>query len=550
MNSSKPLFPIQVSPRHDEAGMALVLVLLLLLLVSAIGLGMVFMANTETAVNSNYRDSQLSFFAMRSGMDEARDRLRADSPWPIVPPTVMPGTANSIIYITNPAAGEVVTPTVAGSTYFDDEFCHEYFAPTGSGISPTNPGAGVPCNVAPPAGSVTVPSISPHTSTASAVKFKWARITLKQNGTFASPTGALNNTMYVDSTQVPGTQICYQSLTGNEIPLSLIPGGYATCAQALNAGVDAGPVYIVTALAVTPTGSRRVGQYEVATLNVQGPPVALGMDGPAAIYNPVSHSNNYFIDGTDDKNGYANPPGCASSGATVPAITVGDNTGVNNIDTSIAGTNPTYSGCTNTANPCTISNGTPPSVVNGGATTFSGEWSTPAQLDNMVQSIGNLADATYSCGINGIANPSNGATAACSPSGALGTDASPQITYVNGDFNFGNGSGAGVLIVTGTLSFTGNATFDGLILVVGQGIMSENGGGSGGFNGSVFLANTRPPGVALAPGNPFTGELPILGSPEIGWNGGGTSFIQYNSCWAKVKQNHVYYPVATREEMY
>ena len=90
MNSSKPRFPIRVSPRNDQAGMALVLVLLLLLLVSAIGLGMVFMANTETAVNSNYRDSQLSFFAMRSGMDEARDRLRADSPWPIVPPTVMP----------------------------------------------------------------------------------------------------------------------------------------------------------------------------------------------------------------------------------------------------------------------------------------------------------------------------------------------------------------------------------------------------------------------------------------------------------------------------
>jgi hypothetical protein len=330
----------------------------------------------------------------------------------------------------------------------------------------------------------------------------------------------------------------------------LIPGGYASCAQALNAGVDAGPVYVVTALAVTPTGSRRVGQYEVATLNVQGPPVALGLDGPAAIYNPVAHSNNFFIDGTDDNNGYANPPGCASSGNTVPAITVGDNAGVINVDTSIAGTNPTYAGCINTANPCTISNGTPPSVVNGGGTSFSGEWSTPAQLDNMVQSLGNLADATYSCGINGIANPSNGATAACSPAGALGTDASPQITYVNGDFNYGNGSGAGVLIVTGTLSFTGNATFDGLILVVGQGIMSENGGGNGGFNGSVFLANTRPPGAALAPGNPFTGELATLGRPEIGWNGGGKSFIQYNSCWAKVKQNHIYYPVATREEMY
>ena len=545
MKQNRSKWLIRVSPRKDEAGMALVLVLLLLLLVSAIGLGMVFMSNTETAVNANYRDSQLAFFAMRSGMDEARDRLRLNSPWPVAPPAVMPGNPNSIVYLTNPAAGEVVTPGAAGSQYFDDEFCHEYFAGAGTGIAPTNPGAGVPCTVAPPAGISTVASISPNTGTASAVKFKWARITLKQNATFAAPNGALIPNMYVDSTQPAGTQVCYQSLTGNEIPISLIPGGYASCAQALAAGVDAGPVYIVTALAVTPSGSRRVGQYEVATMNIQGPPVALGLDGPAAVYNPVASSNVLFMNGTDDGNGYANPPGCASTGTTVPAITTGDNAGVNNIDTALSGPpdrSSHYTGCINSASPCTQGS---PSVVNGGGTTFSGEWSTPAQLDNMVQSIGNLADATYTCGINGFPNGSGSPppTAPCSPTGSLGTDANPQITYVNGDFNMGNASGAGVLIVTGTLSFNGNATFDGLILVVGQGAMSESGGGNGGFNGSVFLAKTRGP-------NPPFAELAALGNPTIAWNGGGSSFIQYNSCWAKVKQNHVYYPIATREEMY
>ena len=573
MKQSKPTFSIRVSPRKAEAGMALVLVLLLLLLVSAIGLGMVFMSNTESAVNANYRDSQLSFFAMRSGMDEARDRIRQNSPWPIAPPTTMPGTAGSIIYITNPAAGEVVTPTVVGSKYFDDEFCHEYFATLAGAVSGTvnNPGAGVPCTAALPAGSVTVASISPNTGTASAVKFKWARITLKQNATFAAPNGALNAGMYVDSADIgdafgtqPYTQVCYQSINGNEIPVTRINNGaYATCAQAFALGIDAGPVYVVTSLAVTPNGSRRMGQYEVATLNVQGPPVALGMDGPAAVYSPVSHSNNFFISGTDAAqvagyawNGPASSPCTPSGPKTVPAITTGDANGVTNIDGTIAGTNPTYSGCTNTLNPCTVSNGSgpplnPPSVVNGGATSFAG-WSSPTDLDNLVRSLGNQADVTYSCGIGGVANPTNGVTAACSPAGALGTDASPQVTYVNGDFNYGNASGAGVLIVTGTLSFTGNATFDGLILVIGQGAMSENGGGNGGFNGSVFLANTRPPGTVapLAVGNPFTGELGTLGTPKIGWNGGGKSFIQYNSCWAAVKSNHVFYPIATREEMY
>ena len=102
-------------------------------------------------------------------------------------------------------------------------------------------------------------------------------------------------------------------------------------------------------------------------------------------------------------------------------------------------------------------------------------------------------------------------------------------------------SGAGILVVTGTLNITGNSSFDGLILVVGQGILSENGGGNGQFNGSVFLANTNnAAGVPLA----------ALGSPQIQWNGGGTNGIQYNSCWANIGSNLHYMVVASREEMY
>jgi hypothetical protein len=172
-------------------------------------------------------------------------------------------------------------------------------------------------------------------------------------------------------------------------------------------------------------------------------------------------------------------------------------------------------------------------VANGGSTTFSGEWSSPSQLDNMVTALANVADATYSCGIG----------APCSPSGNVGTPANPQITFVNGDFNYGHGAGAGILIVTGNLSFSGNATFNGLILVVGQGTMSESGGGNGGFNGSVFLAKTH----SSTPPYP---ELSSLGTPVISWNGGDNSFIQYNSCWANVENGMRYYPVATREEMY
>ena len=514
--------------RQRESGTALIIVMLLLLLVSAVGLGIMYMSSTETSINGNYRDSQLAFFAMRSGLEEVRDRMRTNSVSPVTPPAVMPGNANSILYIINPAgAGDVVDPITAGNPYFDDEFCHEAF----SGMALANPGTNVPCTAAPPSGSVAayVNSTAPNANTASALKYKWARITLKQNQTFANG----NPAAFVDSTQPAATQVCYQTLSGQEVPLSLIPGGpYPSCAAAQTAGQDASPIYVATSLAITPKGSRRMGQYEMASLNVTPPPAALGLDGPAAVWTPTPSSNNYFVNGTDSgTSGYTSSGGvgtCNPTGATVPAVSTGDAAGVTNITTDLAGPPDRRSHYTGT--------GPAPSVVNagaGGTGAFTGEWSTPAQMDSLVNALASVADTTYSCGIG----------APCSPSGPVGTNASPQITYVKGDFNFGNGSGAGVLIVTGTLSFTGNAQFNGLILVIGQGAMVESGGGSGGFNGSVFLARTH---SATSP-YPL---LATLGTPTIAWNGGGTSFIQYNSCWATIGNGKRYVPVATREEMY
>ena len=180
-------------------------------------------------------------------------------------------------------------------------------------------------------------------------------------------------------------------------------------------------------------------------------------------------------------------------------------------------------------------------MVNSGSTgtnQLSGAWSSPSSLNNMVSGLANGADKTYSCGIG----------APCNGSGPYGTDAAPQITYVNGDFNFGSTSGAGVLIVTGTLNISGNSSFDGLILVIGQGAIVENGGGGGQFNGSIFLANTMNWTAGSTP--PSGTQLASLGTPTIAWNGGGTNGIQYNSCWASIGNNMHYLVVASREEMY
>jgi hypothetical protein len=76
--------------------------------------------------------------------------------------------------------------------------------------------------------------------------------------------------------------------------------------------------------------------------------------------------------------------------------------------------------------------------------------------------------------------------------------------------------------VTGTLTFSGNTGWRGIVLVVGQGNMVENGGGNNEFDGAVLVAKTLD-----ASGQP----LAALGQPILNWNGGGGNGVYYDSCW-------------------
>jgi hypothetical protein len=544
----------QSNPSKNERGMALILSLLALLLVSAVGLGLIYMSNTETSINANYKDTQAAFFAMRAGLEEGRDRLRANSPIPTIPlPTLPPPAANSVVYILNPAGGEVVAPTAANpNPYIDDEFCHESFPPLpyiaqGTG---TCPAADVP-----PVGSfTTMLSTSPNSGTAAALKYKWVRITTKTNGTFPSA--------LVDSSQNnPAgliSPVCWDgTLLKERVALAM---GYATCQLAKSVGgLNVMPVYLITSLAVTPSGSRRVGQYEVGAFMITPPAAGLAFAGPNAQFNNAPNSNNFGISGCnsgDPSNGplapapctntYVAPvpaggPGgppngvCTSNGPTaLPAIAVGDAQGVTNMDAQIPNNRQgNYTGATPIAPAPSV-----PSVQNEGTGTAldpsnnnlapGSNWSTPAQLNALAQSMANMANVTC---------PGN---AACSGT-TFGSDTSPQITYINGSATLSGGSG--VLVVTGTLTFNGNTNFDGLILVIGQGIMNVKGGGGGQVNGEVLIANTNSQTA------PF-GQLATLGTPTLNWTGGGSNFLQYNSCWADFGSFINYAVVASREEMY
>jgi Tfp pilus assembly protein PilX len=121
--------------RRDERGIALIIVLFATLLMTVIGLGMMYSTNMETAINHNYRDSQVALYAALAGLQEARDRIKY--PYSITPPQQLPSTtAANIIYIVSDSS--TVQPWDTTNAYFDTELCQENVL----GLTGT---PGVPC---------------------------------------------------------------------------------------------------------------------------------------------------------------------------------------------------------------------------------------------------------------------------------------------------------------------------------------------------------------------------------------------------------------------
>ncbi len=74
---------------------------------------------------------------------------------------------------------------------------------------------------------------------------------------------------------------------------------------------------------------------------------------------------------------------------------------------------------------------------------------------------------------------------------STGTQASPEIIYINGDYSpSGTVNGYGILVITGTYSPGGNVGWNGVVSVVGKGVMTGNGGGNSVYNGAVVVAHT------------------------------------------------------------
>lgn len=489
--------------RRDE-GSALLIAIFALLLISVVGIALLISTGADSALAGNYRTSTSAYYAAVAGLEEARGRLlwKNANFFNSTVPNFIPMAGGSPVlgltqvrYILNPAAGETVDPTSSNpANYPDTEYQQEY----GWSLS----GASV----------TTIASVSSNGGIPGPM-YKWVRI---------SPVTefALNLDVNNDGTKDTATALLYDPANAdasfNSTPGLVFPTTPATptAVQALE----------LTAYAVMPDGSKRLLQYVVAPLIVstqvssnasiplnQSFPAALTLAGSNVTFAGPGAGSSFVVNGTDA----CSPPSNPTYVYSIAATNNTDQARIVSAAVPVAG----YLGYPGSPGPPPTASPSPTSVGNADATAATAlirpSWLTPSGLDVVVQDITKSADVVLNGNVNGNTN--------LTPLGMSPTN--PLTIVVNGnlDLTSWHNSGFGVLLVTGTLNYDPDASWNGIVLVIGQGNFVSTKSGSGGFNGAVFVAKTRDSAGAL---------LSALGAASYSQTGGGSpAGITYSSCW-------------------
>ena len=299
-------------------------------------------------------------------------------------------------------------------------------------------------------------------------------------------------------------------------------------------------VFEITSLAVLPNGSQKLLQYLVALVPVNFPqfptnqlsfPAALTIAGSSTngvAFSPPTSNASYWVSGVD----LTSVPFC-TAGPAIDAIGVFDNQDVTYVTSGGNGgvgipgpMQNDYDGRPNPPNPR-------PDVVNAIAYgSFPPALQTPSQLDAIAQTIIANADAIAPPG-GGNATGANLTPLLWSVSNPTGmSPTNPLTVVVNGDLDLNgwHNTGYGLLLVTGNLNYDPDASWQGIVLVIGKGTVTGSRSGSGEFDGAFFVAKTRNSSGTLLP-DPDLGKASVIFSSSMGGVG-----IRYSSCWVQRAQ--------------
>jgi hypothetical protein len=479
--------------RRSQDGIALLIAIFVLLLISVVAIALLVSSGTETALGANYRTSSSVYYAALAGLEEARGRLLPRNPnyfgISVVPPNLPLG--QTIYVINRLSSGDNIAPWDQSNSFYDKEYVTEFGveASTASWQSRysvwDNNSLSVPGPI-----------------------FKWVRINAASEQSLFLQ---VNSSGYSTSPAIYFDPFHLNSSL-NPWP-SLVVGPTATSVQALE----------ITAMASLPTGSKKILQYLVApaAFNLTFPS-ALTMDGNAVTFS-VPSSGTFLVSGTDTNDPLNSiPNGCTPGASLVDGVgytNSGDGSQSNILSAILPANRPHYTGL----------GGTTPNVnYVGGVGGLAGNLQTVSGMSSLVQTITQNADVV----INGPATQAN-MPASMSAS-------NPMTIVVNGDLTFSgwHNTGFGILLVTGTFTYDPDASWDGIVLVIGQGVIYSHQGGTGKFYGAMLVANTvGGVGNQLGPSSfDFT-------------SGAGSNGIYYSSCWVNYVQSPYSYKVLSFHEI-
>ena len=476
----------QFDKRRRERGAALLIAIFSLLLISVVAIALIVSSGTDSALASNYRTSTGAYYAALAGLEEGRGRLLwknvafvNNTVANFVPSGTGTLDVHQILYVINPLGGEAIVPNDPANQYADTEYGTEFDWGLG--------GATIqgPINSVSQTGSYPGPF------------FKWVRI---------NP---------VTEHSMGDVDVDGQNAQDRITPLFYNGTG-------LNRTQTGNQAFEVTALAVLPSGAKRMLQYVVA-------PVSFNLSFPAALTLLGSTGNNVQFTGPNNTSFFVNGNDQFASGSCTPGsnpvLAIGY---ANGSDASgiIATPAPQFPGLGGSS--------TVPSVGN---VTLPANMQTPAALNSLLQDIVNNADATVS--------PTPPATTVSGSQLPTTMSASnPMNVVVTGDLDLTNwhGTGYGLLLVTGTLTYDPDATWNGIVLVVGKGDFVSTRGGSNQFNGAILIAKT-----VDNSGNP----LATFGPSSLSETGGNPSGrgIYYSTCNIKAAQQPTTYKVLSFREI-
>jgi hypothetical protein len=298
-------------------------------------------------------------------------------------------------------------------------------------------------------------------------------------------------------------------------PTVTITGGGGSAATAMadiSGGTKYGQVWLLTSLATTRTGARSMLQMEVASPVLGfGWGGALTLDGPNPIIDAMPNSSNFYIHGADAHQ-YCSDP----ADDPHPAIDGFDDPNASPPTSSVEIIKASLPRPVN----YTGAGGTP-SVENGYAA-LGETMSTPEGLKSLLDAI-RVAPGVHYWDSTTVGGFDPTATTMSS------------INYVDGDLTLSGGPGAtgwGILVVTGTVTMSGDFTWKGLMLVIGDGHYEANGGGNGIIQGQIIVAKIW---------DSYTTQnlLTSVAQPTFNWNGGGISGIQFDHCLSTNLMNAV-----------